>query len=64
MAKHVIAILLAIALICASALAQVELFFVNVGKGDAILLKSDDYCALIDTGKKRRRTIFCARWRK
>ena len=53
MAKHVIAILLAIALICASALAQVELFFVNVGKGDAILLKSDDYCALIDTGKKK-----------
>ena len=53
MAKSVIAILLAIALICASALAQVELCFVNVGKGDAILLKSDDYCALIDTGKKK-----------
>ena len=53
MAKPVIAILLAIALICASALAQVELFFVNVGKGDAILLKGDDYCALIDTGKKK-----------
>lgn len=53
MAKHVIAILIALALICASALAQVELFFVNVGKGDAILLKSDDYCALIDTGKKK-----------
>ena len=53
MAKPVIAILLAIALICASAIAQVELCFVNVGKGDAILLKSDDYCALIDTGKKK-----------
>ena len=53
MAKRVIAALLAIALICASAIAQVDMYFVNVGKGDAILIRIDDYCALIDTGKKK-----------
>lgn len=37
---------------CASAEEAVELLAVNVGKGDALLLRSGDYVCLIDTGKK------------
>ncbi len=53
MAKRIILIALICALICSAASALTELCFVNVGKGDAILLKSDSYAALIDTGKKK-----------
>lgn len=41
---------------CASATeGEVELLAVNVGKGDALLLRSGDYLCLIDTGKKSAR---------
>lgn len=37
--------------LCAPGCAEVELFAVNVGKGDALLLRTGDYTCLIDTGK-------------
>lgn len=47
---------LATALAClmpCAALAEVELFAVNVGKGDALIVRSGDYTCLIDTGKDK-----------
>ncbi len=37
--------------LCAPAWAKVELIAVNVGKGDALLLRTEGYTCLIDTGK-------------
>ena len=39
-------------LMCGTAQAQVELFAVNVGKGDALIVRAGDYTCLIDTGKE------------
>ena len=39
-------------LMCGTAQAQVELFAVNVGKGDALVVRAGDYTCLIDTGKE------------
>ena len=36
-----------------TAQAQVELFAVNVGKGDALVVRAGDYTCLIDTGKEK-----------
>ena len=38
---------------CGTAQAQVELFAVNVGKGDALIVRAGDYTCLIDTGKEK-----------
>ena len=40
-------------LMCGTAQAQVELFAVNVGKGDALIVRAGDYTCLIDTGKEK-----------
>ena len=40
-------------LMCGTAQAQVELFAVNVGKGDALVVRAGDYTCLIDTGKEK-----------
>ena len=40
-------------LMCGTAQAQVELFAVNVGKGDALVVRDGDYTCLIDTGKEK-----------
>ena len=40
---------------CAAAEQRVELFAVNVGKGDALLVRVDDYACLIDAGKAKAR---------
>lgn len=37
--------------LCFSAHAEVEMLAVNVGKGDALLIRTDGYTCLIDTGK-------------
>lgn len=54
MRKHlflIISILLLLSLYF-SAYAATDLFFVNVGKGDAIIIRDGDHDYLIDTGKK------------
>lgn len=38
-------------MICTGAQAEVELLAINVGKGDALLIRTEDYTCLIDTGK-------------
>ena len=40
-------------LMCGTAQAQVELFAVNVDKGDALIVRAGDYTCLIDTGKEK-----------
>ena len=40
-------------LMCGTAQAQVELIAVNVGKGDALVVRAGDYTCLIDTGKEK-----------
>ena len=40
-------------LMCGTAQAQVELFAVNVGKGDALVVRAGDYTCLIDAGKEK-----------
>ena len=40
-------------LMCGTAQAQVELFAVNVGKGDALIVRAGDYTCLIDAGKEK-----------
>lgn len=40
-------------LMCGTAQAQVELFAVNVGKGDALVVRAGDYTCLIDTGREK-----------
>lgn len=40
-------------LMCGAAQAEVELFAVNVGKGDALILRSGGYTCLIDAGKEK-----------
>ena len=40
-------------LMCGTAQAQVELCAVNVGKGDALIVRAGDYTCLIDTGKEK-----------
>ena len=40
-------------LMCGTAHAQVELFAVNVGKGDALVVRAGSYTCLIDTGKEK-----------
>lgn len=53
MDRRIIAFALVCALICGAASALTGLCFVNVGKGDAILLKRGGWSALVDTGKKK-----------
>lgn len=38
-------------MLCIAAQAEVELLAINVGKGDALLIRTEDYTCLIDTGK-------------
>ena len=40
-------------LMCGAAQAQVELLAVNVGKGDALVVRAGDYTCLIDAGKEK-----------
>ena len=40
-------------LMCGTAQAQVELFAVNVGKGDALVVRTGAYTCLIDVGKEK-----------
>lgn len=40
-------------LMCGTAQAQVELFAVNVGKGDALVVRAGSYTCLIDAGKEK-----------
>lgn len=51
--KRILAALIALALISVCATAEVEMLAVNVGKGDAILLRMDGCTALIDAGKNK-----------
>lgn len=52
MKKFVAAILICL-LVWGVCLAEVEMYAVNVGKGDAIILRTGGYACLIDTGKDK-----------
>ena len=51
--KKILAAMLICLLMWGAALAEVEMYTVNVGKGDAILLRTGNYTCLIDAGKDK-----------
>ena len=51
--KKWVAALMLLTLLWACASAETELLAINVGKGDALLLRTDGYTCLIDTGKSK-----------
>lgn len=51
--KKLLCLICAILCLASCARAEIGLFAVNVGKGDAILLMADGYACLIDTGKSK-----------
>lgn len=51
MRRKILVVLLVAALCAVSALGETTLCAVNVGKGDALIVRYDDYVCLIDTGK-------------
>ena len=51
--KKILAAMLVCLLLWGVALAEIEMYAVNVGKGDAIILRSGDYTCLIDAGKDK-----------
>lgn len=51
--KKLLAAMLVLLLLWGVALAEVEMYTVNVGKGDAIILRTGGYTCLIDTGKDK-----------
>ena len=51
--KKILPAILVCLLLWGVALAEVEMYTVNVGKGDAILLRTGGYTCLIDTGKDK-----------
>ena len=51
--KKLLAAILICLLLWGVALAEIEMYTVNVGKGDAIILRTGNYTCLIDTGKDK-----------
>jgi len=52
--KRLAAVLCALMLLLPAARAEVRMFAVSVGKGDAIIIQAGDYTCMIDTGKKKK----------
>ena len=52
--KRLTAILCALMMMIPAACAEVRMFAVNVGKGDAIIIQAGDYTCMIDAGKKKK----------